>query len=177
VKWYYALSVDFDSKCSAILLNLIIILRNLTKWISKVINEQDQQLLSVLRSNARASISDLARVLNLSRSTEQNRIAKLENAGVIKGYAVEYGADYLASLVCAHISIKVVQKLTAKTNTALRKIGQLSALYAISGDYDLIAVIEAQSLSELNQIIDNIAQLAGVERTNSSVILETKFKR
>lgn len=142
-----------------------------------MISEQDQQLLSILRSNARASISDLARVLNLSRSTVQNRIARLESTGVIKGYAVEYGREYLDTLVCAHISIKVVQKLTAKTNAALRQMSQLSALYAISGDYDLIAVIEAQSLTQLSQIIDDIGQLTGVERTNSSVILETKFKR
>ncbi|ABG38694.1 transcriptional regulator, AsnC family [Paraglaciecola sp. T6c] len=142
-----------------------------------MITKQEQQLLSILRSNARASISDLARVLNLSRSTVQNRMIKLEQSGVIKGYAVQYGSEYQDNLVSSHVSIKVRQKLTAKTNAELRQVSEVSELYAISGEYDLIAIVQAESLEQLSQILDNIGNLEGVERTNSSVILETKFKR
>lgn len=150
---------------------------NITKISIKMINKQEQQLLSILRSNARASISDLARVLNLSRSTVQNRMTKLEESGVIKGYAVQYGSEYEDNLVSSHVSIKVKQKLTAKTNAELRQVSEVSELYAISGEYDLIAIVQAESLEQLSQILDNIGNLEGVERTNSSVILETKFKR
>ena len=142
-----------------------------------MITKQEQQLLSILRSNARASISDLARVLNLSRSTVQNRMTKLEESGVIKGYAVQYGSEYQDNLVSSHVSIKVKQKLTAKTNAELRQVSEVSEFYAISGEYDLIAIVQAESLEQLSQILDNIGNLDGVERTNSSVILETKFKR
>jgi DNA-binding Lrp family transcriptional regulator len=142
-----------------------------------MINEKDEQLISILRTNARASISDLARVLNLSRSTVQNRLTKLEQSGVIKGYAVEFGGVYLSEQVCSHVAIKVIQKLTAKTNKQLRLINQITELYAISGEFDLIAVVQAQSLEQLSQLLDDIGNLEGVERTNSSVILETKFKR
>jgi DNA-binding Lrp family transcriptional regulator len=142
-----------------------------------MITKQEQQLLSILRSNARASISDLARVLNLSRSTVQNRMTKLEESGVIKGYAVQYGSEYQDNLVSSHVSIKVKQKLTAKTNAELRQVSEVSELYAISGEYDLIAIVQAESLEQLSLILDNIGNLDGVERTNSSVILETKFKR
>lgn len=142
-----------------------------------MITKQEQQLLSILRSNARASISDLARVLNLSRSTVQNRMIKLEQSGVIRGYAVQYGSEYQDNLVSSHVSIKVRQKLTAKTNAELRQVSEVSELYAISGEYDLIAIVQAESLEQLSQILDNIGNLEGVERTNSSVILETKFKR
>lgn len=142
-----------------------------------MVTKQEQQLLSILRSNARASISDLARVLNLSRSTVQNRMTKLEESGVIKGYAVQYGSEYQDNLVSSHVSIKVKQKLTSKTNAELRQVSEVSELYAISGEYDLIAIVQAESLEQLSQILDNIGNLDGVERTNSSVILETKFKR
>jgi DNA-binding Lrp family transcriptional regulator len=142
-----------------------------------MINEKDEQLLSILRTNARASISDLARVLNLSRSTVQNRLTKLEQSGVIKGYSLEFGSQYLSERVCSHVAIKVRQKLTAKTNKQLRLISQIAELYAISGEFDLIAVVEAQSLEQLSKLLDDIGNLEGVERTNSSVILETKFKR
>ncbi|OUL58174.1 Lrp/AsnC family transcriptional regulator [Pseudoalteromonas ulvae] len=142
-----------------------------------MISEQDQTLLSLLRTNARMSISDLARALGVSRSTVQNRISRLEQTGVINGYVLEYGNQYLSEQVAAHVSIKVKQKLTTKTNVELKQLSQITALYAISGEHDLIAIVQAQSLEQLSKILDDIGNLDGVERTNSSVILETKFKR
>jgi len=142
-----------------------------------MLSQDDEKLLTVLRSNARTSVSDLARLLNLSRSTVQSRIARLEQTGVIKGYVVEYGDKFVNSLVSAHVSIKVRQKLTTKTNVELKQIPQISELYAISGEYDLIAVVQAQSTEQLSHLLDDIGNLDGVERTNSAVVLETKFKR
>ncbi|WP_462159933.1 Lrp/AsnC family transcriptional regulator [Pseudoalteromonas sp. GB56] len=142
-----------------------------------MISLQDEKLLAMLRTNARASVSDLARALDLSRSTVQSRMQKLEETGVIKGYSVEYGDTYLSSMVSAHVSIKVKQKLTTKTNIELKHIDAITELYAISGEYDLIAVVQAQNLEKLSHLLDDIGNLDGVERTTSSVILETKFKR
>jgi len=143
----------------------------------KMINKHDEKLIALLRTNARSSISDLARGLDVSRSTVQSRLLKLEQSGVITGYSVEFGSAYIEGLVSAHVSIKVRQKLTTQTTIALKHIDQISALYAISGEYDMIAIVEAQSLEQLNHILDDIGNLDGVERTNSAVILETKFKR
>ncbi|AHI31828.1 MULTISPECIES: Lrp/AsnC family transcriptional regulator [Marinobacter] len=142
-----------------------------------MISKQDQRLLLHLRQNARCSVSDLARALDLSRSTVQNRIAKLEASGVIRGYSVELGGEYTATQVEAHVSIKVFQKLTARTNAALEQISQVSQLYSVSGEYDLIAIVQAQSLEELSAVLDEIGNLEGVERTNSAVVLETRFRR
>jgi DNA-binding Lrp family transcriptional regulator len=47
----------------------------------------------------------------------------------------------------------------------------------VSGDVDLIAVAAAASVAEMDQVIDRIGALDGVERTNSSIILSTKFDR
>jgi DNA-binding Lrp family transcriptional regulator len=142
-----------------------------------MISDQDKKLLLRLRQNARSSISDLARALDLSRSTVQNRIARLEASGVIRGYSVELGGEFSANQVEAHVSIKVFQKLTARTNTALEQISQVSQLYSVSGEYDLIAIVQAQSLEELSAVLDEIGNLEGVERTNSAVVLETRFRR
>ncbi|SFL91206.1 Lrp/AsnC family transcriptional regulator [Marinobacter zhejiangensis] len=142
-----------------------------------MINKQDQQLIALLRQNARASVSDLARALHLSRSTVQNRIARLESGGIIKGYSVEVGGEYTANQVEAHVSIKVHQKLTARTNSALEQIPNVAQLYAVSGEYDLLAIVQAQSLEALSAVLDDIGNLEGVERTNSAVVLETKFRR
>lgn len=149
----------------------------LTNYLDIMINSQDQRLLLSLRQNARISVSDLARQMNLSRSTVQNRLARLEDTGVIRGYSVELGAEYAANQVEAHVSIKVYQKLTARTNRELGAISQVSQLYSVSGEYDLIAIVQAQSLEQLSVVLDEIGNLEGVERTNSAVVLETRFRR
>lgn len=142
-----------------------------------MLSKQDQRLLLLLRQNARMSISDLARALHLSRSTVQNRLGRLESNGVIKGYSVQLGEAYAANQVEAHVSIKVYQKLTARTNASLDSISQVSQLFSVSGEYDLIAIVQAQSLEELSAVLDEIGNLEGVERTNSAVVLETRFRR
>ena len=141
------------------------------------LNEKDEQLLAILRCNARASISDLARNLNVSRTTVQNRINKLEQSGVIKSYSVELGDVYNSNLISAHVSLKVKPKLRQKVSIALRKIHQISQHYSISGDFDFLAIIQAPNLEQVSKILDDICNLDGVERTNSSLILETIFKR
>lgn len=75
------------------------------------------------------------------------------------------------------MSIKVFQKLTGRTNAALEQISQVSQLFSVSGEYDLIAIVQAQSLEELSAVLDDIGNLEGVERTNSAVVLETRFRR
>ncbi|PCM45058.1 Lrp/AsnC family transcriptional regulator [Marinobacter sp. ANT_B65] len=142
-----------------------------------MIGNKDEQLLMLLRRNARTSITDIAKALNMSRSTVQNRIARLESSGVITGYSVQLGGAFSSSQVEAHVSIKVAQKLTARTNSALEGISQVSQLFSVSGEYDLIAIVEAQSLEGLSAILDEIGNLEGVERTNSAVVLETRFRR
>lgn len=139
--------------------------------------KSDQQLIALLQDNARRPVSELARELGLSRSTAQARIRKLEQDGILRGYSVVLGEEYLENLISAYVLIKVQQKLTASISRQLRAMPQTRALYAVSGDYDLIAMIQSDSTVTLNQTLDEIGNLDGVERTNSSVILETKFVR
>lgn len=140
-------------------------------------NTIDKRMLSLLRMNARMSTSELARRLGLSRSTVQSRLRRLEEKKIIGGYTIQYGSDYERKLISAYVLIKVAQKLTGKVYVSLKKIPQLRALYSISGDYDLIAVITAESTEELSTLLDDVVNLSGIERTNSSVVLETKFSR
>lgn len=53
----------------------------------------------------------------------------------------------------------------------------MAQLFAVSGEYDLIAIVQARTLEELSKVLDDIGNLEGVERTNSAVVLETRFKR
>ena len=140
-------------------------------------DDLDKRLLALLRADARIPVSALARELGIARSTVQSRLRRLEHEKVIAGFTLQYGSDYERNLISAHVQIKVAQKLTASVYVALKNVPQINALYTISGDYDLIAVVSASSTVELNVLLDRIANMPGIERTNSSVILETAFSR
>jgi DNA-binding Lrp family transcriptional regulator len=127
----------------------------------------DERLLLALRENGRASTAQLARLVGRSRTSVQSRIERLEKQGVIVGYGVRL----------AHVMIKVGPKESRSVTAALRNIAQVLVLHSVSGDVDLIAVAAAASVDEMDQVIDRIGALDGVERTTSSIILSTKFER
>ena len=141
------------------------------------LDSTDQALLALLRDNSRASTSEMARQLGLSRSTVQSRLNKLLESGVITGFTLQLGENYAADLIRAHVLIELDQKLTGQAQADLKKMHKVTALYAISGAYDMIATVEAHSTGELSRLLDEIADLDCIARTNSSVILETKFER
>ena len=137
----------------------------------------DQKLLALLQDNARTATTELARRLGVSRSTIQSRLKRLESQNIIEGYTVKLHDEYEKNSLMAHVLIEATQKLSGQTFVALGKLTQLTSLFAISGDYDMIAMVRASSPLELNQLLDRIAVMPGVVRTNSSVILETKIRR
>lgn len=137
----------------------------------------DERLIQALRENARTSTTELARKLDVSRATVQNRLRQLEDTGVIRGYTVVLGESWHQALIRAHVLIEVEQRLTAAVCARLSAISQITALHAISGDYDLIVMVETQGTEMLSQLLDRISAMDGVIRTKSSVILETKLLR
>ncbi len=137
----------------------------------------DEQLLSALRTDGRASTASLARLVGRSRSSVQSRIERMERLGVIKGYAVQVAPLHDQAAVRAHVMIKLGPKEARAVTAALRAIAQVRLLHAVSGDADLIAIAAARDVSEMDQVIDRIGAIRGVERTTSSIILSTKFER
>jgi DNA-binding Lrp family transcriptional regulator len=137
----------------------------------------DRNLIALLRENARASTAELARRLGVSRTTVQSRIERLEKSGVIAGYGVRLSPDYERNLVRAHILVTALPKLSASVEAVLRRMPEVRTLHSVSGNFDMIIVVEAPSVRDLDTLIDRIGALEGVERTLSSIILSTKIDR
>ena len=137
----------------------------------------DEKLLLALRENARTSTARLARLVGRSRTSVQTRIERLEKDGVIVGYGVRVAPEHDLGAVRAHVMIKVGPKEARAVTAALKGIPQVRVLHSVSGDIDLIAVAATASVAEMDGVIDRIGALDGVERTNSSIILSTKFER
>ena len=144
---------------------------------AKCMDSIDQTLIAALRENARASTAQLARLVGRSRTSVQSRIERLERQGVIAGYGVRLAPEHDFGTVRAHVMIKVGPKESRAVTAALRAIPQVRVLHSVSGDVDLIAVAATASVAEMDEVIDRIGGLDGVERTTSSIILSTKFER
>ncbi|WP_242414534.1 Lrp/AsnC family transcriptional regulator [Sphingomonas panni] len=139
--------------------------------------ELDARLLALLRQDSRVPVSELAHVLNVSRAHVYASIARMEQDGTIDGYTVRLGEAHDRRMVRAHVMMTTLPKLLDETNEALAAIPELTGLYAIAGEYDLIAMVEAPSLERLNDVIDAIGRLAGIGRTMSAVVLATRLRR
>jgi len=142
-----------------------------------LLDDTDRTLLALLRDNARASAADLARKLKLARTTVQSRIARMERERVVVGYTVVTPDETEAALVRAHVLITAGPKQSAGIEAALRRIPEVRHLYSVSGPFDLIAVLAADSIGVLDALIDRIGALEGVERTTSAIVLSTRIAR
>ena len=60
---------------------------------------------------------------------------------------------------------------------ALKRMPGVRRLESVSGPFDMIISIEAAGVAEMDAVIDEIGAVRGVERTNSSLVLSTKFDR
>ena len=139
--------------------------------------DKDRDLLALLSENARMPTAVLARRLGLSRSTVQAKIERLERDGVIAGYGVRLSDAYETGLVRAHILITLAAKALGGVTRELQALPHVRSVYSVSGSFDLIAIVAARSISELDQIIDAIGAIEGVDKTLSSIILSTRIDR
>lgn len=141
------------------------------------LDDQDRELLALLRRNSRASTSALARELGVSRSTVQDRINRLERRNVIGGYTIRYHEDFGSRQISAHVMIEVNPKHSARIVDALSAMAPVKTLQTVSGIYDLVTTLEAGTTGEMDRVLDEIGDLPGVEKTTTSIVLTTKFSR
>jgi DNA-binding Lrp family transcriptional regulator len=138
--------------------------------------DTDTKLVALLRANAREPTASLARKLGLARSTVQERIARLERDGVIRGYTVRL-AEEGASTLRAVVMISTDPKQADRVAVELKKMPEVRSLAALSGSYDLVAMIETETPARIDALLDRIGRAPGVARTVSSIILSEKFSR
>lgn len=141
------------------------------------LSPNDRRLIAALQRNARQSISDLSRELDLSRTTVQKRLALLESSGVITGYRVKLSDIYRAETFQAYVNLVVEPRLSGQVAKILEHMPQVEALYTVSGKIDLVAIMRVRTPSELDAALDRIGTLEGVQDTDSAIVLSTKFDR
>ena len=141
------------------------------------LDQIDRELVSLLRTNSRTSTSALGRTLGLSRTTVQDRINRLERRGVIEAYTIRFNPEFAGRQIAAHVMIQVNPKQAAKVVEALARIDAVTTLQTVSGLYDLVTQLEAPTTEAMDEVLDRIGAIPGVDKTTTSIVLSTRLRR
>jgi DNA-binding Lrp family transcriptional regulator len=133
----------------------------------------DQQLIALLRQDARASVATLAARLGVSRGTVTNRMQRLEDAGVINGYTVRLRPDTEPNLITAWMSITVEGNQTREVIAHLLGEPGVASLHDTNGRWDLLAGLRAPNLVELAAVLERVRLIKGIAGTETSIHLQT----
>ena len=140
-------------------------------------DDLDRQLIALLQANARDSTANLARKLGVARTTVLARIARLERERVIVGYSARLGQDEGDRGVQAYVGITVEPKAARDVMLRLARLPELKQLCSVSGEFDCIALLRAESTSRLDALLDEIGETRGVTKTTTSVVLAVRVDR
>ena len=136
-------------------------------------DDVDQQLIGLLRDNARASLVSLAKALRVSRATVQNRISRLEANGTIVGYTVRLKPEAQAHRIRALTTIAVEGNRGDAVIRALRGDPAVQTLHTTNGRWDIVAELRADDLEEFDRVLGRIRLVDGIASTETSLLLST----
>lgn len=141
------------------------------------LTSKDEQLIAMLRQNARQPVATLARQLGVSRTTVQDRLRRLESSGVIAGYALKLSKDIASRGIAAMVTISVEPRKQVEVAKLVSKLQQVETLHTVSGKFDLVAMVKTLTAEDMDKTIDHIGAIGGVREIETAVILSTKVDR
>jgi DNA-binding Lrp family transcriptional regulator len=136
------------------------------------------KLLNLLRHNARTSLEDLARELDLTPEEVARHIDALERAGVILGYQAIVDAEKrAANFVTAVVEVKITPERGGGFDRLAQRIArfaEVQSCYLMSGGYDLLVVVEGPTLQAIAGFISQkLATMKGVLSTGTHFRLKS----
>ncbi|WP_305856618.1 Lrp/AsnC family transcriptional regulator [Balneatrix alpica] len=130
----------------------------------------DQLIINALRANARQSLSAIAEQVNLSRTAVSERLRKLEQQGVIKGYQVLLSQE-ASEGVSAYIEISYNEIDCADMAARLRQLPEVKLCHGVSGETDMMLLVQTSSMEALQRLREQIVKIPGVGRVKTHVTL------
>ncbi|MEU4677504.1 Lrp/AsnC family transcriptional regulator [Micromonospora sp. NPDC023737] len=137
----------------------------------------DLTLVDLLRTNARLSYAELARQVGLSAPAVHERVGKLENSGVLRGYRADVEPEAVGLGVTALIGI--VEDSGADTDdvlTAFRNMPEIESCYFMAGVESFLLKARVGTIAELEQLIVRLNRTPGVASTRTGIALSTKWE-
>ncbi|MFC5884402.1 Lrp/AsnC family transcriptional regulator [Kitasatospora sp. CM 4170] len=136
----------------------------------------DQRIVQLLLQDGRMSYTDLGKATGLSTSAVHQRVRRLEQRGVIRGYTAIIDADAVDLALTAFISVKPFDP-SAPDDTPERLAGlpEIEACHSVAGDENYILKVRVGAPGDLEDLLARIRSAAGVS-TRTTVVLSTPYE-
>ena len=132
-----------------------------------MIDTTDRAILGILAADARISLKDLARRIGMSSPSTSERLRRLEERGVIRGYSVDIDPEALGFQLQAIVRIRPLPGHLRAVQALMQAIPEISECDKVTGEDCFIARMHVRSIAQLDEILDLITDKA---ETNKSII-------
>ena len=135
----------------------------------------DSKIIHCLMRNARTTWAELGGLLGLTAPAAADRVRRLEERGVIKGYAALVDPEAAGCLVTAYIGVTLDKPVDRKEFLArIAELPQVQECHHIAGDFDYLLKIRNRTLRELETFVsDGLKEIPGVLKTHTTIVLST----
>ncbi len=140
-------------------------------------DDLDNRLLNALHRDARASLSELAELLGVTRTTVRSRLQRLKSSGEIIGFTVLTPRDVAQSPVRGLMMLEIEGRGTERIMSRISAMRQVRAVHSTNGAWDLIAEIGTETLAELDEVLFQIRRMDGVTKSETNLLLSTRKGR
>ncbi len=134
-------------------------------------DDLDLKIIASMNENARKSFRQMAKELGVSMSTVANRVRRMEDDGVIKGYAPVLDPQKFGFDLLAVIGMRISRGKMISVQDNISKNSNVVNVYDITGDWDSMIVARFHNRRELNKFIKWISSMEFVERTYTQIVL------
>lgn len=144
--------------------------------IRPVPDQRDLDILAVLQDDARATYAEVARRVGLSPSSVHERVRRLEEAGVIRGYRAVVNSEALGLFVTALVSVMPLDpKQPDDLPDRVRELPEIEDCYSVAGDENYILKVRTRTTADLEDLLRRVREKAGVQ-TRTTVVLSIPFE-
>ncbi len=135
------------------------------------IDRLDIEILMELQKDARKSLREIAEKLDVAEGTVYNRINKLKRMGVIKSFIPIIDHSKLGFDLTAIIGISAEGKYLIDIEEAIAREPNVTAVYDVTGEFDVIAVAKFRTREDLNEFVKKVGGMKHVKRTYTMLVL------
>jgi Lrp/AsnC family leucine-responsive transcriptional regulator len=140
------------------------------------VEETDRAILSALAGDGRQSYTDLADKVGLSVSAVHQRVRRLEQRGVIRGYTAVLDNEALGLPLTAFVAIRPIDPSQPDdAPERLADLPEIESCYSVAGDDFYMLLVRVASPADLERLLQEIRKAANVA-TRTTVVLSTPYE-
>jgi len=140
----------------------------------QALDELDRRILSALADDARMSLKELAARIGLSSPSTSERLKRLEERGVIRGFMLDIEPDALGYMLQAVVRIRPLPGQLHAVQRLIEEIPEVVECDKVTGEDCFIARLHVRSIGQLDEILDRIADKS---QTNTAIVKSQPVRR